>query len=109
MKATGFVSLINYMVKVTEIRRTCFACPSKLDIHVSRFGFTLPLRWGTLSVRAGSTIKDVVAGPTIFEWHNDDDYDGFMEYDELRRITAEVLDLPDVEFGEESDGIPAKR
>jgi len=29
-----------------------------------------------------------------------------MEYDELRKITADVLDLPDVEFAEEPCGFP---
>jgi hypothetical protein len=61
-------------------------------------------RWGTLSVRTGPTIDDAIAAPTIFEWHDADDYGGFMEYDELRKITAEVLDLPDEEFAEEPYG-----
>jgi hypothetical protein len=31
----------------------------------------------------------------------------FMEYDELKKLTAGVLDLSDVEFPEESKDIPA--
>jgi len=31
-----------------------------------------------------------------------------MEYDELKRLTSGVLDLPDAESPEESNGIPAK-
>lgn len=97
------------MMKITEIRRTCFACPSQWEGRGESGCVYIRFRWGTLSVRAGSTIKDAIAGPTIFEWHDDDEHGGFMEYDELRKITAEVLDLTDVEFGEESDGIAAKR
>ncbi len=49
-----------------------------------------------------------MAGPTIFEWHDDDDLNGFIEYDELKKLTAGVLDLPDVELFEESNGFPTK-
>jgi len=31
-----------------------------------------------------------------------------MEYDELKELTSGVLDLPDAESSEESNGIPAK-
>jgi len=65
-------------------------------------------RWGALAVRSGSTIKDAIAGPTIFEWHDPDGDGGFMEYDELKKLTAGVLDLPDAESPEESHDIPAK-
>ena len=93
------------MVKVTEIRRTCFACPAQWE-GKSESGYVyIRFRWGTLSVRAGSTIKDAIAGPTIFEWHEDNEYGGFMEYDELKKLTANILDLPDAESGEESNGI----
>lgn len=51
-------------------------------------------------------MKGAIAGPAIFEWRDDDEYGGFMEYDELRKITAEVLDLPYVEFAEEPYSFP---
>ena len=65
-------------------------------------------RWGLLAVRLGSTIEDAVAGPTIFEWHDTDDSNGLMEYDELKRLTAGVLDLPDAESAEHADDTSAK-
>ena len=108
-KTPDFVSMMGPMVKITEIRRTCFACPSQWEGKGESGYVYIRFRWGTLSVRAGSTIKDAIAGPTIFEWHDEDEYGGFMEYDELRKITAEVLDLPDVEFGEEPYGFPPPR
>jgi len=96
------------MVKVTEIRRTCFACPAQWE-GKTEFGYVyIRFRWGTLTVRSGSTIKDAIAGPTIFEWHDTDGYGGFMEYDELKRLTAGFLDLPNAESAEEPNGIPEK-
>jgi hypothetical protein len=103
------MSIMSSMVKIIEIRRTCFACPAQWEGKTESGYVYIKFRWGTLSVRAGSTIKDAVAGPTIFEWHDDDEYGGFLEYDELRKITAEVLDLPDVEFAEEPYGFPPPR
>src|SRR5436305_1697328 len=95
------------MLKISEIRRTCFACPSQWE-GKSESGYVyIRFRWGILSIRAGSTIKDAIAGPTIFDWHDTDDYNGFMEYHELKKLTAGVLDLPDAESGEESNGILA--
>jgi hypothetical protein len=94
------------MVKVIEIRRTCFAYPSQWEGKTKSGYIYIRFRHGTLDVRSGSAIKDAVAGPTIFEWHDDDEYGGWMEYDELRKITAEVLGLPDVEFVEEPYGSP---
>jgi hypothetical protein len=104
-KTTVFVSIVSYMLKITEIRRTCFACPAQWEGKGESGYVYIRFRWGTLSVRAGSTIKDAIAGPTIFEWHDDDEYGGFMEYDRLRKITAGVLDLPDAESAEESNEI----
>lgn len=94
------------MLKVTEIRRTCFAYPAQWEGKTETGYVYIRFRGGTLTVRFGATIKDAIAGPTIFEWHEADDYGGFMEYDELKKITAEVLDLPDVEFAEEPYGFP---
>jgi hypothetical protein len=44
----------------------------------------------------------------MFEWHDTDDFGGFMEYDELKELTSGVLGLPDAESSEESNSIPAK-
>lgn len=63
---------------------------------------------GTLAVRTGPTIQDAVAGSTLFEWHAPEGPGGFMEHDELKSLTAGVLDLPDAESAEESNGIPAQ-
>jgi hypothetical protein len=96
------------MVKITEIRRTCFACPSQWEGKAESGYVYIKFRWGSLTVRSGSTVEDPIAGPSIFEWHDADGFGGFMEYDELREITSGVLDLPDAESSEESNGIPAR-
>ena len=100
--------MIDYMVRVTEIRRTCFACPAQWEGKTESGYVYIRFRWGNLAVRSGSTIEDAIAGPTIFEWHDSDSYGGFMEYDELKKITAAVLDLPDVEDVKEPYGFPPK-
>jgi hypothetical protein len=95
------------MVKITEIRRTCFACPAQWEGKTESGHVYIRFRGGTLAVRSGSTIKDAIAGPIIFEWHDTDSFGGFMEYDELKKLTAGVLDLPAAESDEESNDVPA--
>lgn len=107
-KTPGFASIMSSMVKITEIRRTCFACPAQWEGKTESGYVYIKFRWGSLTVRSGSTIKDAIAGPSVFEWHDTDGFGGFMEYDELKRLTSGVLDLPDAESPEESNGIPAK-
>jgi hypothetical protein len=96
------------MMKVTEIRKTCFACPAQWEGKTDSGYVYIRFRWGTLAVRSGSTVKAAIAGPTVFEWHDTDSYGGFMDYDEMKKLTAGVLDPPNVQFAEESDGIPPK-
>jgi hypothetical protein len=100
--------MMGSMVKITEIRRTCLACPAQWEGKTESGYVYIRFRWGSLTVRSGSTIKDAIAGLSIFEWHDTDSFGGFMEYDELKELTSGVLDLPDVESPEESNGITAK-
>lgn len=100
--------MMGSMVKITEIRRTCFACPAQWEGKTESGYVYIRFRWGGLTVRSGSTVKDAIARPPIFEWHDTDGFGGFMEYDELKELTSGVLDLPDAESSEESNGIPAK-
>lgn len=85
-----------------------FACPSQWEGKTESGYVCIRFRWGSLSVRFGSTIEDAIAGPSMFEWHDTDDFGGFMEYDELKELTSGVLGLPDAESSEESNSIPAK-
>jgi hypothetical protein len=92
------------MVKITEIARTCFAYPSQWEGKADSGYVYIRFRHGHLDVRFGSSGEDAVAGQTIFQWHDPDESNGFMEYDELRRITAGVLILPDEEIDKVSEG-----
>jgi hypothetical protein len=96
------------MVKITEIRRTGLACPAQWEGKTESGYVYIRFRGGTLAVRPGSTIRDAIAGPLIFEWHDTDRFGGFMEYDELKELTSGALDLPDAESDEESNDVPAK-
>jgi len=91
------------MVKISEIRRTCFACPVQWE-GKSESGYVyIRFRWGHLEVRFGSTIKDAIAGQVIFEWQDADHSNGVMAYDELKRTTADALLLPENEINEAFD------
>jgi hypothetical protein len=76
------------MIKVTEIRRTCFACPSQWEGTADCGSVYVRFRHGHLDVRLSPTFENAPAGDTIFEWDDGGDLGGFMEYDELKRITA---------------------
>jgi len=92
------------MVKVTEIKRTCRACPAQWEGKAESGSVYIRFRWGHLTVSLGSSIKNAVLTDPVFEWH-DPELGGFMEYDELKKITKGVLDLPDTEFTEAEGGI----
>lgn len=85
-------------MKINEIRRTCFACPAQWEGTAESGYVYIRFRWGHLAVSFGSTIENAIAGQILFEWDDADDLNGFMEYDELKKITAGVLDLPETEI-----------
>jgi hypothetical protein len=92
------------MVNVTEIRRTCFACPAQWEGKAEAGYVYIRFRWGHLAVRFGPTKEKALAGDAAFEWQDADESNGLMEYEELKRITAGVLALPDCEINETLDG-----
>jgi hypothetical protein len=96
------------MVKVSEIRRTCLACPAQWEGETESGNVYIKFRWGHLSVRLGPTIEEAVGGRSIFEWDDADGQNGFMEYDELKRIAVGVLELPFAETNDDTLGNPAR-
>jgi hypothetical protein len=92
------------MVKVSEIRKTCLACPAQWEGETESGNIYIRFRWGHLSVRLGPTIGEAIGGRPIFEWDDVDGQNGFMEYAELKRITGGVLELPCAETNEETPG-----
>jgi hypothetical protein len=91
------------MIKITEIRRTCFACPAQWEGKCELGCVYIRFRWGHLRVGLGPTVNDAVAADPIFEWDHSDDLSGHMEYDELKRITAGVLNFPEREDTEDPE------
>lgn len=91
------------MIKVTEIKRTCLACPSQWEGKAASGYVYVRFRWGHLRVGVGATVKDAARAEPIFEWDDADSFNGFMEYDEMKRVTAGVLDLPEKESTEDQD------
>lgn len=90
-------------IKVVEIRRTCFACPSQWE------GWTedgrpvyIRYRWGRLSVcigPAGGDIWSAVDGEEILGLQYGPPIDGCLTYTELKQLTQDVLELPEEETG----------
>jgi hypothetical protein len=96
------------MVKVSEIRRTCIACPAQWEGETDSGYLYIRFRWGHLSVRLGPTIEEAVGGRTVFEWDDVDGHNGFMEYDDLKRIAGGVLELPVAETNDDTPGNSAR-
>jgi hypothetical protein len=96
------------MVRVSGIRRTCIACPAQWEGETESGNVYIKFRWGHLSVRLGPTIEEAVGGGSIFEWDDADGHNGFMEYDELKRIAGGVLELPFAETNDDTLGNPAR-
>lgn len=86
------------MIVVTEITRTCSACPAQWEgrLDDGRFIY-IRFRWGCLGVEVGSTPDKAIDGETVFEWTDTSGWNGFMKYDELKKLTTGVLQLPETE------------
>ena len=89
------------MINVTKITKTCSACPAQWE------GWTddnrqiyVRYRWGHLTVELGE-IGDkaemaAVDGEEVLSYHKDNHpYGGYMEYDELKQITKDVISFPE--------------
>lgn len=87
----------NEVIKVTEIRKTCQACPAQWEGKAVTGYIYARFRWGHFEVRLGGTTDDAIDGDLIFEWDDVSRLNGFMEYEQFKVITAGVLDLPDNE------------
>jgi len=96
------------MAKVSEIRRTCIACPAQWEGETESGNLYIRFRHGHLSVRLGPTIDEAIGGRAIFEWDDVDGRNGFMEYEELKRIAGGVLELPFAETNDDTLGNPAR-
>jgi hypothetical protein len=55
------------MVKVSEIRKTCLACPAQWEGETESGKIYIKLRWGHLSVRLGPTFDKAIGGRPVFD------------------------------------------
>jgi len=91
------------MIKVTEIRRTCIACPSQWSGRTDTGGYVyIRSRWDILTVSTGPTQDDSVYGDKcVIIAEIVDHAFGWLSYEELRALTKNVLDLPETDGAEE--------
>lgn len=88
------------MIVVTTVTQTCCASPNTFSGKTAE-GDTIfaRYRWGHLSIRLlPAGVDDGFEGSTgksILELDHGERLDGFIGYEELRRVTREVIQWPD--------------
>ena len=84
------------MITITEIKRTCWACPSQWEGKTKDGrAVYIRFRWGCLSVNVGKSIDDAIRNNrTIFEWQDKDRWNSLMENPQLVTLTRGVLQFP---------------
>ena len=88
------------MIVVATVTQTCCACPNTYS-GITTEGDTIFVRyrWGHLSIRfqaAGvDDASDGSTGNSIFELDHGEQFDGFLDYHELRRATREIIQWPE--------------
>jgi len=92
------------MIKITELRKTCNACPAqwegKLDDGRAVY---IRYRWGVLTIDAGDTIDEAIAGQhNILIVNSRDGMGGFMTLADLKEFTK-PREWPVIEWPE-TDG-----
>lgn len=89
-------------MKINRIYKTSYACPTQWEgITDDNRKVYIRYRWGYLSVRIGK-VDDMsefaaVGGEEILGCSFGDAYDGCLEYSELKKLTEEVLELPEID------------
>jgi hypothetical protein len=87
------------MIVVATVTQTCCACPNTFT-GITTEGDTIfaRYRWGHLSIRflpAGvDDASDGSDGKSIIEADYGGQFDGFLNYDELRSITRGIIQWP---------------
>lgn len=84
------------MIKITEIRKTCGACPSQWEAKTDDNKIVyIRSRWDILRIHVGETLDKAILGQPIAEIV--DNAMGWLEYEDLRALTKDILDLPERE------------
>jgi hypothetical protein len=86
------------MIRVTEIRNTCSACPSQWEgLTDDEQVVYIRFRWGHLSVGVDHCLDEAICAAPIFTWDDSDMCNGVMDYGQLKELTGGVLELPEME------------
>ena len=86
------------MLKVVEIKNTCEACPAQWEgIDAAGRPVYVRYRWGYLEISIGEKgegIGSAVNGQEIFGTQIGHTLHGEMSYDELKKVTAGIIEFP---------------
>jgi len=94
------------MIKIKRIKRTCFACTSQWNAWTED-GYTVYIRYrhGLLSVRESflqtDNPEEAVSGRVIYEDYHGNEWDGVMDYKELKELTKGLVEYPKEEEEDE--------
>ena len=80
-----------YGLKIKQIERTCFACPSQWvgKLEDNRV-VCIRYRWGVLKVGIGDDIEEAIK-TTVYELDYGDMHDGVMNLNEVLDLTGMVM------------------
>ena len=93
------------MIVVTEIKKTCFACPAQWEGKTDdEQVIYIRYRWGSLTVQVLPSLDKMFEHEPVFSWQSPTG-DGFMEYSELKELTRDVISLPETDGSEETDSV----
>jgi hypothetical protein len=87
------------MFKVQEIRKTCESSPAQWEGKTSDGKMIyVRYRWGELTIEISpeltTHIYDAIDGVEIFNKQIGDGYDGFLTYEQLKNVTAGIIEFP---------------
>lgn len=79
--------------------RTCSACPSQWEGRTDDERLIyVRYRWGYLTISISKPnsrdISDAVNGEPVFDLKHGDDLSGYMEYEELKKLTQHLIEWP---------------
>lgn len=89
------------MIKIQKLINTCESCPAQWEGKTDEGKMVyIRYRWGNLSVRISAEqsndIYEAVGGIEIFNQQLNDNLHGWLSYEELKTITADIIKFPPI-------------
>lgn len=89
--------MMSEIIKIIKCNKTCFACPAQWDMwDIDGTYYYVRFRFGYLIVE-----KDTVFGDLVLGIQTDDDWNGFMENEEMVSILSKKFDFSDCIFDDQ--------